>query len=107
MALYTFPPFETLLTGNLIGAIYQFWGIALGETIIFQLAFATICGIVWIKTRHILAAGLAGLFMSLAMVAWPGSIDYLGPEGQFIASLLLIFSIMVVFIRIGISIANR
>ena len=107
MALYTLPPFETLLSGDLFGAIYQLWGLALGETIIFQLAFATICGMVWIKTRHLIAAGLAGMFMSLVMVSWPSTVEYLGPEGQFVASLLIIFSLVVVLVRIGISIAHR
>lgn len=105
--MYTFAPFETLAAGDFFGAIFQTWALVLGETVIFQIAFAVICGLVWIKTRNVIAAGLTGVFISLPMVASPDAVAYLGTEGQFIAIILLIVSVMVILARIAISMYNK
>lgn len=107
MAIYEFAPFDTLISGNFFGGIYEFWAYALGQTIIFQIAFATICLVIWARSKNVIAASLAGLFMSLAMVSWPGTVDYLGPEGQFIAYILLVVALLVILLRVGISVAFR
>jgi len=104
---YSLAPFETLASGNFFGAIFDMWAMILGQTVIFQIAFAVICGLVWIKTRNVIAAGLSGLFISLPMVAHPDAVAYLGTEGQFVAVILLIISVMVILARIAISIYNK
>lgn len=104
---YTLAPFETFIAGDIFGGIFEMWAMILGETVIFQIAFAVVCGMIWLKTKNIIAAGLTGVFISLPMVAHPAAVDFLGPEGQFVAILLLIASIMVILWRIGISLYNK
>lgn len=107
MPTYQFDPFETLAAGDFFGAIYETWALILGESVIFQIAFAVICGLVWIKTKNVIAAGLTGVFISLPMIAHPDAVTYLGAEGQLIAVVLLIVSVMVILARIAISIYNK
>jgi len=103
MTLYTLHPFDMLVQGNFFGSIYEMWNMILGQSMIFQIALAGIMVMIWIKTRNLVAAGISGLFMSLAMVSWPGSVEYLGPEGQFLISLTLIFSVFMILAKIALS----
>lgn len=97
---FTFGPFEALMTGDLFGAIYGAYTITMGF-FFFTLVWISVVAFIIVRNKSLVAGGIAGTFTSIPMVGWPGSERYLGVEGQFVAIMLLIFSVAILLIGIA------
>lgn len=98
---YSYAPFDTLLSGNVVGSMVDVYVLSIGS-IFFTIVFAAVLVLIYLKTQNFMAVGVGGVIISLPMVAFPDGTKYLGPEGQMLAFFLLVFSIMIVVIKIAV-----
>lgn len=103
MTWTSYSPMNQLISGDLFGSMLSVWTLSVGF-IIFTIVWVVLVGLILYRTKSIVPAGLTGVALSVPMVAWPGSVQYLGPEGQLIALFLMIFSIASILVRIAIHI---